>query len=586
MHTTRSPLACIDHRSGRLAGTTAFLLLALGLFINPSGPRLASAQNPSADRAQNASPPVVKGTLVGHDGAALDISHVHLRPYGGERVRSISVGPDRSFRAPLDTSGVVELRFTGKNHQMQNTTVFAQPGDTIGVDVRLGTFPVRDTMDLKIIGSFNDFSRENGTIPMDRRADGTYAASVPSPGDSLTYGVLGARPDGTQMDTLVYAGDGNYRPRIAAPGDTTRVVYDPEGVPRGDTGPLVRFRDTTSTAARYAAFVDRLESRRETFSDALQSAENREEQKTVLDTFDWSPNRKRLAQAIEKEPPAGIANAYRTAYLASTFDPDSTVAKKALATIPASSPLWGGIGSGNALTDAIRAAGGFGEREDFAYKVLRETPVDRVEAQVLMALLQRAANSGNTEKQKLLYSWMEAEHSGTRMIQFARSRYAPGRAIQAGKPVPSFEATALRDTAKTFTPASFDGQYVLLDFWATWCGPCVEELPTLRKADSTYGGEDFAILSLSFDRSRSTVTGFLKNHEMPWKHAFAEGGFRSTLADQFEVTGLPKPILVGPDGRIVTADSHKLRGERLLNTLAKHLGPKDEKPKGKTSGSE
>lgn len=123
-----------------------------------------------------------------------------------------------------------------------------------------------------------------------------------------------------------------------------------------------------------------------------------------------------------------------------------------------------------------------------------------------------------------------------------------------------------------FTPASFKGQYVLLDFWATWCAPCIAELPTLQTADSTYGGQDFTILSLSFDGERSTVTDFLRDRDMPWQHAFVEGGFESEIANRFEVVGIPKPILLGPDGQIVATESD-LRGENLLTTLEEHLEP-------------
>ncbi len=59
---------------------------------------------------------------------------------------------------------------------------------------------------------------------------------------------------------------------------------------------------------------------------------------------------------------------------------------------------------------------------------------------------------------------------------------------------------------------------------------------------------------------------------MPWKHAFVEGGFESDVAGRFEVVGIPKPILIGPDGQIV-ATASDLRGEDLLKTLEEHLGP-------------
>jgi thiol-disulfide isomerase/thioredoxin len=395
-------------------------------------------------------------------------------------------------------------------------------------------------------------------------------ATVPSPSDSLTYGVLGARPDGTQFDRVTYARRGNYRPVVAAPSDSTTITYDPDAVPRSDAEPTVTFRDPASPAARYAAFVQDVEARQEAFTDAMQAAD-RAERRAISDTFDWAPNRTRLASALEKDLPSSTANAYRVAYLAHTFDADSTVAKAVLSTMPASSPLWG-VEQGGLFQRAVYTAGGPRAHEDLAYEILRENPSDQVRAATLSMLLRRAAQNDETEKQELLYAWMEAEHADSRYMRFARARYAPDRAIQVGKPAPEFSVAALRDTAKTFTRASFEGRYVLLDFWATWCSPCIDELPTLRKADSTYGGDDFTILSLSFDDRRSTVTDFLKDREMPWQHAFAEGGFDSKVANQFEVVGIPKPILLGPNGRIVATEKD-LRGEALLETLNEHLGP-------------
>jgi thiol-disulfide isomerase/thioredoxin len=333
----------------------------------------------------------------------------------------------------------------------------------------------------------------------------------------------------------------------------------------------VTVRPPSSPAAQYAAFVRDVEARQEAFMDAMRAAEGQEERKAVSDTFDWSPNREHLQRALEDDLSSFAANAYRMTYLATTFGADSTVAKEVLSTVPASSGLWS-MGGGRLFRRAVYAAGELSTYESLAYKILRENPSDQVRAGTLSMLLRQAAGNDETEKQKLLYAWMVAEYSDSRYMRIAEARYAPDRAVQVGKEAPDFSVTALRDTTKTFSASSFEGQYVLLDFWATWCGPCIDELPTLRTADSTYGGDDFAILSLSLDASRSTVTDFLKDRKMPWKHAFAEEGFDSEVANQFEVVGIPKPVLVGPNGRIVATESD-LRGEDLLTTLDEHLGP-------------
>ncbi|MFB6230547.1 MAG: TlpA family protein disulfide reductase [Salinibacter sp.] len=129
-----------------------------------------------------------------------------------------------------------------------------------------------------------------------------------------------------------------------------------------------------------------------------------------------------------------------------------------------------------------------------------------------------------------------------------------------GKQVPDFEIEALRDSGRAFTPSDFEGRYVLLNLWATWCGPCIRKIPKLKKARQRYSPKKLAILNVSFDGSRSKATRFLGDREMPGSHAYAG---RSGLGGKFGAKfarvpnmspssrGLPNLTLVGPKGTVV-----------------------------------
>lgn len=139
-----------------------------------------------------------------------------------------------------------------------------------------------------------------------------------------------------------------------------------------------------------------------------------------------------------------------------------------------------------------------------------------------------------------------------------------------GKAAPAFSLKAL-EGEETYTLASFKGKYVLVDFWATWCPYCVAEVPGLHKAFEAFKDKGLEVLSLSCDRKVEDIAPYrAKGNPMPWKHAFLEGGKQHDVAKAYGVTGIPKPVLVGPDGKILAAGT-ALRGEKLMETLAKHL---------------
>ncbi len=148
-------------------------------------------------------------------------------------------------------------------------------------------------------------------------------------------------------------------------------------------------------------------------------------------------------------------------------------------------------------------------------------------------------------------------------------------APKAGNPMPAFKVTELGKPGTVLTPASFKGKYWILDFWATWCGPCKGELPFVHKAYAKYHPAGLEILSVSSDKKAGDIATFRKNPAtpMPWHHAFPEGKEREALMNLFQVRGIPHVILVGPDGKIITVNEG-MRGEELDRTLGKLLKTK------------
>ncbi len=142
--------------------------------------------------------------------------------------------------------------------------------------------------------------------------------------------------------------------------------------------------------------------------------------------------------------------------------------------------------------------------------------------------------------------------------------------INVGDVAPDFAATSL--DGKEIRLADLRGKVVLLDFWATWCGPCLAELPNLRREYDEHTADGrFVILGVSFDDAPETVRKFVKEKNVPWGQIAAGPAEVNPIAKLYRVSGVPAMFLVGPDGRVVAKD---LTGVALHDELARILASK------------
>jgi thiol-disulfide isomerase/thioredoxin len=117
----------------------------------------------------------------------------------------------------------------------------------------------------------------------------------------------------------------------------------------------------------------------------------------------------------------------------------------------------------------------------------------------------------------------------------------------AQKPAKAAPAVAFSDAAGRHTLASYKGHYVLLNMWATWCAPCVAELPALTRLKAAVPG--LTVLAVNMDRGQVDAAGFLKSH-----NAAVLGSLRDTditLTRSFTAYGLPTTVLIDPKGNII-----------------------------------
>jgi len=141
------------------------------------------------------------------------------------------------------------------------------------------------------------------------------------------------------------------------------------------------------------------------------------------------------------------------------------------------------------------------------------------------------------------------------------------KAFSKGALAPDF--TLSGPDGKPFSLSSLKGKYVLIDFWASWCQPCMVEMPNVIELYQTYKDKGFEIVGVSLDREKEAWLKTIQIPGMSWIHVWdMEGETPGEVANKFGVTGIPHTVLIDREGKIVATN---LRGDDLKNKLIESL---------------
>lgn len=144
-------------------------------------------------------------------------------------------------------------------------------------------------------------------------------------------------------------------------------------------------------------------------------------------------------------------------------------------------------------------------------------------------------------------------------------RYIEKPELVRARMAPPFSATTME--GQRISLDDLKGKVVLLDFWATWCAPCREALPHMKKIAKTFEGQPLVVLSVSLDRDEEKWKDFVAKNEMSWMHC-RDGGFTGPISRLFDVNAIPHTFTIDADGIL---QDEKI-GDASIGTLKKLVG--------------
>jgi thiol-disulfide isomerase/thioredoxin len=551
--------------------------------------------------------PSISGTLRAHNGSALRAGEITVRRDGFiEVIAKQSLDRDGSFRVELEP-GLYMLSIGAVDHAQ--IVRFVVLDRELRVSGTLGTYDRTKPGDtLALVGKFLDREGEAlGAAPTSaiRIEEGVYRVDLsgaPKGATRLRYQLRlggGRTANGPLADSYESDGGGDFW-SVVELADRNELVLDMRSVPssRRDSSLVWKGEDESVVALREIT---------SSWQQQLRELDNelpRKDGKVPIPTPEYETRKDRLIDAARERVDSTDNPELRTLLRAAHLMQFAAHMKVERAReeltwfvehVPVDAPallVVHGLESAffhpmkDAEIDFLAAPEAWLER--FAQECREPGPA----LEALTLLLHFADQRGDEARVQRFYARATEPHFvGTYYHQRLSQQYDPARTLQRGKPLPDFDFAMLGEPSKRVTKAEREGRLYLIEFWATWCGPCVVEMPLLHEAYAAINGvrrkgkgetglrtlkpardPQVEFVFVSFDSTEKDVEDFRRKHwSMPWTHAYVGQGDRDDeVMKRFGFSGVPTTILVDRTGTILEYGA-ALRHGALKGTLERVL---------------
>ncbi len=523
------------------------------------------------------------GKIKGFDGEPVPQSVIRLEQITGfirESAKEIDVLEDGSYQLVLDLNQTYKVTYAAPGHWSSSFKIFNVAPHNIELDIQLQKYSYLENIEnLNIFVYDNENGQSIHRGAMKKVPNGNFEARIKTNAKKIKYQVQGLVPtnsiQGTDNHSLRFDGYTDYFSILNNTSDEVLISVSPSKLKNTDSNFHYQIRKANinqQTQIKTAFLIEQLNQDEELaihrykgdkseFKYLLKSEVIRK----AVDTTDSLLEKQLLLAGIQREVDPSV----------------QWFAIEAIEQIPPDSFVWSTtpfsfflavynsaptelFGDSQVLLKAQ-----FDKHWDKVMQFVLHNPEKEQSATVLKKMYSIYKSDGQIEKAEELAVLFEKSFKNTTLYESFKKLVDGIPSRKAGVKLAEFSLANLKHSEPRITNQTFENKVYLLDIWATWCKPCLKEMPFIHEAYEKYHKNGFEILSISYDYNKQDVSSFRNGKwKMPWLHSFvnSDKDNHDKLFEYLKVSTIPVTILVDAEGKII-ANGYKARGSKLLKTL-------------------